>query len=94
MKQILLSSRMLFRDNRSARILYRKTERKKASIVDATGNISADPQLDALCGLDLSTSIFTWNQPVHEIYHAKSDFPILRKRLNILHVYVDDIQPL
>ncbi|KAL8911208.1 MAG: hypothetical protein Q9171_003584 [Xanthocarpia ochracea] len=93
MKEILLSYRMLFRDNRSARILYRKTERKKASIVDATGNISSDPQLDALCGLDLSTSIFTWNQPVHETYHAESDFPILRKRLNILHLYMDGIQP-
>ena len=90
---MLLSYVILFRDDRSARKLYRKTERTKASFISTNGRMSTDPWLDKLCGLDLSTSLFTWNQPVRETYHADSDFPILRKRLNRLHLYMDGIQP-
>ncbi|KAI9671545.1 MAG: hypothetical protein M1817_003597 [Caeruleum heppii] len=93
MKEISLSYRMLFRDDRSARELYRRSQRAKASIITATGGRSTDPHLDMLAGLDLPTSFFSPRQHVRETYHADSDFPILRKRLNRIQLYVDGIQP-
>ena len=93
MKEMPLSYVMLFRDDRSSRILYRKIERSKTTTIDGNGTLSTDPWLDKLCGLDLSTSIFAWSQPVHETYHVDSDFPILRKRISKLHFYMEGIQP-
>jgi hypothetical protein len=93
MKEILLSYNLLFRDDRSSRVLYRAKERSKSSFSTVGLEAWVDPVLDRACGFDLPTSIFSFDEPVRETYHPESDFPMLRERLLKLHYFMDGIQP-
>jgi hypothetical protein len=91
--EVLLSYALLFADDRSARKLYRKTERVRASLPNTAGEPIVDPLLDRLCGTHLSISIFSFGRPVRENYDAQSDFPCLRPRLKRLNDYMSGVEP-
>ena len=93
LREILLSYSLLFRDDRRARNLYRKIERKRASLEDSTSEEVVDPWLDKLCGVYLSTSIFSLGGPVREVYDAEADFPIFKRRITKIQDYMESIQP-
>lgn len=90
MKEIILSYGLLFADDRRSRILYKKEERARAAISFANGT---DHLLDQFCGLNLSTSIFSFGQPVRETYNADTDFPIFAGRLLAIQGYMSGIEP-
>ncbi|RWA07921.1 hypothetical protein EKO27_g7188 [Xylaria grammica] len=92
MEEIILSYSLLFKDDRRARVLYRKSERQRAVVIDSRGFPHYDPCLEEACGGSLSTALLTWNQPVRETYHADSDFPNLSDRLERLQIFMDGIQ--
>ena len=94
MGEILLSYVLLFGDSRSSRIMYKKTERRRAAL--EAGKITSynvDPTLDRLCGLNNSKPNFSFNQPVREVYSSTVDFPIFSDRLKKLQHYMQNIQP-
>lgn len=96
MEEIIKSYGLLFSEWRSARILYRRKERKKAVIKDRDRKGRVDPFLDKLCGFDRSTSMFASlfsSGGVREVYDARADFPILSPKLKSIQIYMEGIQP-
>ncbi|KAJ2985403.1 hypothetical protein NUW58_g5547 [Xylaria curta] len=89
-KELLQTYHIIFKDDRRARRIYQRHERRKAAI--GSDGIT-DFYLDEVCGAHLSTSRFKFGGPVRESYHAEGDFPFFCRRLLRIQEYVEGIQP-
>jgi hypothetical protein len=92
MKEVILSYSLLFRLDSRARNIYRRVERKRASIDAYT-----DPVLDGCClkqeGFTILRPLARFDSPVKESFDAFADFPILGSRLMRIQAHIDGIQP-
>ncbi|KAJ8132506.1 hypothetical protein O1611_g1116 [Lasiodiplodia mahajangana] len=89
-RELLQTYHIIFKDDRGARKIYQKHERREAAI---SGGGITDSCLDEVCGAHLSTSRFKLGGPVRESYDAEGDFPLFCRRLLRIQEYIEGIQP-
>ena len=91
-KEILLSYKLLFADDRQSRTIYRRKERERAKLARGT---PTEPCLDNLCGLNLPCKSYlsTFRSPLTVSYSKTTDFPLLADRLSELQSYISSQQP-
>jgi hypothetical protein len=91
-KEILLSYKLLFADDRQARFVFRKTERGRAELARGT---PIEPCLDNLCGMNVprKSSLRIFRSPLTVSYSKTTDFPLLADRLSELQSYISAQQP-
>lgn len=85
LKEVNLSYRLLFANEKQAQSAYRHRERKRSrkAMRGVTG-----PCLDALCGMEATNSY-----PMKLTYSAEDDFPIFTPRLLTLQAYMPSQSP-
>lgn len=93
LNEVMLSYKLLFRDDRRSRRVYQKSERSRAFLAKTPSHIQVDPYLDELCGNNIPSTFFTLGSSVHDVYDSDSYFPIYKERLKRIHDYIDGIQP-
>ncbi|PVH68708.1 hypothetical protein DL98DRAFT_662052 [Cadophora sp. DSE1049] len=91
--EVMLSCKLLFRDDRRSRRVYQKTERSRAFLAKTPNQIQVDPYLNELCGNHIPSTFFTLGSSVHDVYDSDSYFPIYKERLKKIHDYIEGIQP-
>lgn len=91
-KEILLSYKLLFADDRRARTIYCKKERERAQLARGTPD---EPCLDNLCGMNFprKASLSIFGSPLTISYSKGADFPLLADRLSELQSYISSQQP-
>jgi hypothetical protein len=92
MKEVLLSYRLLFGDDKASRKLYRTRERSKAT---TRSGVEDEPVLDSLCGLETREYSFLSEMlaPVRVSYSVTNDFPLLGGRLLEVQEYIAAQRP-